>query len=85
MKRYQWQWRVEAACRDMNPNLFYSEQVALTTVKAICHRCPVQYECLQHALKHDEVNGIWGGYSERERRSMRPDHVIQSTKTRKVS
>ncbi len=36
---------------------------------AICHSCPVEARCLQHALAAGEREGIWGGLlpSERER------------------
>jgi WhiB family redox-sensing transcriptional regulator len=36
--------------------------------KAICARCPVQPQCLAYALRVDETLGIWGGYTEVERR-----------------
>ena len=38
-----------------------------STAKSICRRCPVQPECLDHALTHREEYGIWGGMSPNER------------------
>jgi WhiB family redox-sensing transcriptional regulator len=35
--------------------------------KAVCGGCPVQDECLEHAIGHREHNGVWGGATERER------------------
>lgn len=32
--------------------------------------CPVREQCLEHALVNDEKFGVWGGLSERERRSI---------------
>ena len=38
--------------------------------KAVCSECPVRTECLEHALNSDERYGIWGGLTDRERRSV---------------
>jgi len=38
--------------------------------KQICATCQNQMECLAYGLQH-EVWGIWGGYTERERKSLR--------------
>jgi WhiB family redox-sensing transcriptional regulator len=39
--------------------------------KAVCDECVVRPECLSEALRSDERFGIWGGLTERERRSAR--------------
>ena len=39
-------------------------------VKAICMRCPVRLECLDWALETREPFGVWGGYSESERKQI---------------
>lgn len=65
-------WHTEAACRGLNPDLFYGETSDhATDAKAVCATCPVRQECLDYALSNGEYYGIWGGMSERERRSMR--------------
>ncbi|MGH8931539.1 MAG: WhiB family transcriptional regulator [Egibacteraceae bacterium] len=38
--------------------------------KAICARCPVRLECLDWALVTREPHGVWGGYSEGERKQI---------------
>ncbi|WP_435813494.1 WhiB family transcriptional regulator [Streptomyces zhihengii] len=43
--------------------------------KAVCRRCPVRDQCLAWALTQEEVDGIWGGSTEGERRAMRPRPV----------
>ncbi len=65
-------WYARAACRGMDPNLFFpgrgeSNSEALT----VCRSCPVRFDCLEQALGSDERLGIWGGLSERERRRLR--------------
>jgi len=69
-------WRTRAACRDEDPELFFpvsemgpgARQVA--RAKAVCASCPVRAECLAYALDAGLDNGIFGGLTERERRSM---------------
>lgn len=38
--------------------------------KAICASCPVWEECLDHALRYEEMQGVWGGKTEAERKLM---------------
>jgi len=66
-------WVVQAACRDYpNPDAFFPSRGGSTEeARAICSECPVQPDCLDHALKAKETIGYWGNKSERERRRMR--------------
>jgi WhiB family redox-sensing transcriptional regulator len=65
-------WRLSALCRDVDPTLFFPPPgESQKQVKAICAQCPVQAECLLHALNNREYWGVWGGLSERERRTLR--------------
>ena len=41
--------------------------------KVICARCPVRGECLDFALRVREPHGIWGGFTEIERRALLAD------------
>ena len=43
----------------------------------VCAVCPVRDECLRARGRHDERYGIWGGMTDRERRSRR--HLRQPT------
>lgn len=66
------EWMDRSACGPEDIDLLYSvwplEQAA---AKELCSGCPVRAECLEHALTHDENQGIWGGQSERQRRTIR--------------
>jgi WhiB family transcriptional regulator, redox-sensing transcriptional regulator len=42
--------------------------------KEMCHHCPVQPQCLTHALTHNERHGIWGGTTPSERAKLRKEH-----------
>lgn len=65
-------WWLKAACRGMDPDLFYSERAdgaSDRAAKAVCARCPVVDECLDFGLY--EKFGIWGGTTEKKRRVIR--------------
>ena len=64
-------WSTRAACKGLDPSIFYppTDEEA-DEAKAICATCPVQADCLEHAIELREKNGVWGGATERERRRM---------------
>jgi WhiB family redox-sensing transcriptional regulator len=72
-------WMLGATCRG-RPDLFFAPDDSETrserrrreaAAKSVCARCPVRMQCLMDALESDERFGIWGGLTERERRSLR--------------
>jgi WhiB family redox-sensing transcriptional regulator len=70
-------WRSRAACRDVDPDLFFpigtSGQALLQIdeAKQICRTCMVRRPCLRWALERGEDAGVWGGTTEEERRILR--------------
>ena len=70
-------WRRSAACRHVDPSVFFPvgltgpsvQQIA--DAKAVCQGCPVRLVCLQYALANHHDDGVWGGYDEGERRELR--------------
>jgi WhiB family redox-sensing transcriptional regulator len=65
-------WREFALCAQTDPEAFFPEKGCSTRDgKKICAKCEVMMECRAYAILHDERFGIWGGLSERERRSIR--------------
>lgn len=70
-------WRDEALCAQTDPESFFPDKGGSTReAKELCALCPVQPECLEFAVAHDERFGVWGGLSERDRRRLarRPPH-----------
>ena len=64
-------WRQYARCLGADPELFYpSPDDEAVEAKAICAVCPVREPCLDHAITAREKQGVWGGFTERERRRM---------------
>lgn len=65
------EWQDRALCAQTDPEAFFPDKGGSTRdAKKICYRCDVQSQCLQYALHNEERFGIWGGYSERERRKI---------------
>lgn len=66
-------WMLDGLCAQVDPALWFPDTGGSTTeAKRICMSCPVRAECLQYALDHDEIHGIWGATSNRERMAMKP-------------
>ncbi len=69
-------WRNYAACRDVDPDLFFplgtsgASLPQIDEAKQICRTCPVCAPCLRWALDSGDA-GVWGGTTEDERRNRR--------------
>ncbi|WP_326837929.1 WhiB family transcriptional regulator [Amycolatopsis rhabdoformis] len=67
------EWEAAAACRSEDPELFFPLPQATPQIrhaKAVCATCPVRLDCLYLALGHGLDHGIFGGFTEEERRSL---------------
>ena len=70
-------WQAEAACRSADPDLFFPVSTAdpaekqIARAKRICAGCAVRPQCLEFALTHDQMYGIWGGTTPQDRRRYR--------------
>lgn len=71
------QWRGGAACREVDPALFFPvgvtgpAEVQIANAKAVCGRCGVRETCLEFAVQTNQEYGVWGGKDEEERRAIR--------------
>ena len=65
-------WEQIAACRGIDASVFFpdDEDDKAEVAKQICHRCSVATPCLEYAIAVREKEGVWGGATERERRSI---------------
>jgi len=64
-------WGSQALCAQTDPEMFFSDSLELIAqAKGVCRRCPVQGECLSHALTSREDAGVWGGLDRDERRQL---------------
>jgi len=74
-----WTWRYDAKCQGEDTEMFFPPRdkalykPIADKAKAICWGkdgrppCPVRKECLKEAINNNELHGIFGGLSHRER------------------
>jgi WhiB family transcriptional regulator, redox-sensing transcriptional regulator len=79
-------WRARAACRAIDPDLFFpvgdlaspANHLQAEKAKQVCSSCEVRLNCLAFAVDAAEGWGIWGGATEAERAAVRP-HLTRGT------
>lgn len=65
-------WRDKAACREIDPEVFFPEPgTPSPKAQVICATCTVRPECLASALLASEVDGTWGGMTWSQRIRLR--------------
>lgn len=70
-------WRHRAACRDVDPELFFPigntgpAILQIEEAKQVCRRCDVNDACLRWALESGQDSGVWGAMGEDERRALK--------------
>jgi WhiB family redox-sensing transcriptional regulator len=70
-------WRDRAACLDEDPELFFPigntgpALIQIDEAKAVCRSCQVIETCLKLAIDSGQDNGVFGGLSEEQRRSLK--------------
>jgi WhiB family redox-sensing transcriptional regulator len=68
-------WQEFAECVNYagEVDFFPARGESVRDAKEVCARCRVKGECLDFALRLKVAHGVWGGLSERERRTLRRD------------
>jgi len=60
-----------ANCLDAPTDIFFSAKLKhRARAIALCNSCVVKTECLQFALKHESIDGIYGGLLGDERKAL---------------
>ena len=73
-------WRHIAACREVDPELFFPignsgpALLQIEEAKQVCRRCSVLDECLRWAIDSGQDAGVWGGLSEDARAGAQAPH-----------
>ena len=70
---YRPAWQARGACRCLPVDLFIiaAKNTPDRTAVDACAGCPVRQQCLEYALADPSLVGLWGGTTERERRTIR--------------
>lgn len=67
-------WQRHAKCRNEDPELFFptgnNANAQAEDARAVCRRCPVMELCAEWALERRIHEGVWGGLTEAERRTI---------------
>lgn len=67
------EWETWAYCKGYPKEWFFAEsgqgRYYNSKAKELCSECPVQLNCLNYAIAHEEM-GIWGGMTEKERKKL---------------
>lgn len=65
-------WQRDALCAQTDPELFFPEKgMPAHKARTVCMACEVRPQCLEFALTTGQVYGVWGGYTEQQRRLLR--------------
>ena len=67
-------WVSKALCRGTDPDALFVRGARQRQAAVICRRCPVMTECGAEALNNKVEFGVWGGMTERQRRSLLKQH-----------
>lgn len=76
---YEESWHLHAKCRNNFSHLFFppttferkdDRERREARARAVCNSCAVRKECLEYALQIREPYGIWGGFTESERKQL---------------
>jgi WhiB family redox-sensing transcriptional regulator len=83
------EWQREAVCalpknREYIDWFFSKDFSEKYAAKNMCFTCPVRKQCLQWALEHRQIWGVWGGKDEVEiRRALSVSYLGEETRRRR--
>ena len=81
--RFAARWRELAACRGADLEVFFPGRgESAGPARQVCAACPVRQPCLDYAITNRITHGIWGGLTERERRTVQSRWVRASRRER---
>jgi len=64
-------WMAKGLCRQEDPELWMSNvQADQRKAASICMDCSQRITCLEYAIERKEPHGVWGGFTERQRRRL---------------
>lgn len=82
------EWQQEAACRGMDPDLFFpvgrtGDAVGdIALAREVCAGCPVAADCLEFALsaRNPVISaGIWAGLTDRQLERLRAERALAAS------
>ena len=81
--RFAARWRELAACRGTDLEVFFPGRgEPAGPARRVCAACPVRQPYLDYAITNRITHGVWGGLTERERRTLQSGWVRSSRRDR---
>ncbi len=81
--RFAARWRELAACRGTDLEVFFPGRGETAgPARQVCARCPVCRQCLEFAVSNRIVDGIWGGLTGPERRTLQSGRLRAARRDR---
>lgn len=78
-------WRTQAACKSHDPDLWFPDVGHNGNAgRAICRTCPVADACLNDALQHPHLTGIFADTDDRQRRALRRQRGIAANRRQPI-
>jgi WhiB family redox-sensing transcriptional regulator len=70
-------------CQITDPELWFGNEddsmsTRFRTAKNMCSYCPAIQACAAYAIANDEMYGVWGGLTPKERQQLRVKHKRQN-------
>lgn len=68
-------------CTTVDPELFFASVAGShhsKVAKAVCAECPLEQECFEYAMSVPNLDGVWGGTTERERGTLRAQRAEEA-------
>lgn len=78
-------WRVFAECEKAGNVAFFanaSNKQALKIALSFCDVCAVKRECLRFAIDNEILEGVWGGLTAKQRKTISVSVMLQSNPLR---
>ena len=69
------EWHQQAACNGETALYFSGATEYVEKARAICQACAVREECHKTAMSDPDLQGVWAGFTEKERVELRRSRV----------
>ncbi len=68
-------WMRDALCTGETRLFFSTTDGDVERARKACRQCPVRQQCYSYAMADSSLVGVWGGFTEGERREIRRRRV----------
>lgn len=88
MDEKKFDWTARGNCRfEGTPDMFPhdGDTEGVEAARETCAFCPVRAQCLSWALAVNEYNGVWGGFTGDERRTIKRNENRRAREARSLA